>query len=183
MRNPQSLMFEGTPGWSLQVFLWIASRVHEFIPETETSIFLTGPAPEPKTDDPQVVFAHRRMLTDIENKLNADWIDSKWHRSADKRDFERHAIWCYPTHLPEDTVTEAARLAQLHGAIPVFNPIGPLASCVFAGVPLWGIPAVDPMVKVRYAYEIMRLLSDVALQEKIRVPMMEHARQLEAVAA
>lgn len=174
-------MFEGTPGWSLQAFLWIASRVHEFLPDVAISIFLVGEAPEPKSDDPQVVFNHRRMLAGINAKLkNGHGKYFVFYSPATTHDFSVNAVWCYPTHLPEDRVSEVARLAQSHGAIPVFNPIGPLASCVFAGVPIYGIPAIDPMVKVRYAYECIRLLSEPASQERIRVPMMEHAANVYA---
>ncbi len=176
MRNPQSLMFEGIPGWSLQAFLWVAGRVHEFLPETKISIFLTGEAPEPKSDDPQVIYAHRKMLAGINAKMkNGHGKYLVYYSPATAHDFSVNAVWCYPTHLPEGRSADVARLAQLNGAIPVFNPIGPLATCVFAGVPLYGIPAIDPMVKVRYAYECIRLLSEPATQESIRVLMMAHA--------
>lgn len=175
-RNPHSILYEGAPGWSLQSFLWIAARTREYIPDLAVSVFLTSGEPPIRNDDPQVIFAHRAMFADVQKRLNVPWISVE-HRRAEADDFERVAVWCYPTHFPEDGCIRTARMAQKHGAIPVFNPIGSLAQKVFAGIPIYGIPHVHPMAQCRYAYEIIGLLLNEALQERVRVPMMEIARQ------
>lgn len=172
-RNLRRVIFEGVPGWSLRTFLEVAIRVREFIPDAQFSVFLTGEAAPSLSDDPQVLYSYRASLEAIQRHL-ASGMFEVFHRAATAEDFAEAAVWCYPTHIPE-SCTRTANLAQRHGAIPVYNPIGILATQVFAGIPIYGIPVLDPMTKMRYTYETIRLLSDPAFQESIRVPMMEHA--------
>lgn len=173
-RNLRSIIYQGAPGWSLQSFLKIATRVLEFIPDVDVSVYLTGGPPPLTSDDPQMVYSHRECLKWIEKQLSSGSY-RVFHGAASPDAFERAAVWMYPTHLPESECSEVARLAQRYGAIPIFNPIGVLGEQVFAGVPIYGIPILDSMVRTRYAYEAIRLLSEPATQEMIRVPMMEYA--------
>lgn len=181
MRDSRSLIFEGRPGWTLHSFLWVVRRVREFIPDLSVRVFLTGDAPAVKNDDPQVVYGHRKMLDEIGKGLDREWI-TVFQRAAHPEDFSASAIWCYPTHFPEAGAGAVADSAQRYGAIPVFNPIGPLRE-VFAGIPIYGIPAIDPLVRTRYACEIVRLMSQPELQQQIRTPMMQRAHSLAMEAA
>lgn len=177
MRIPNSFIFEGAPGWSLQCLLWIASRVRECIPDLSVSVFLVGGDPPINSDDPQVVYSHRALFAEVRQKLKAPWI-TVHERRATAEDYAHAAIWCYPTHLVEDGAVEMARLAQANGAIPIFNPVGILAQKVFAGIPIFGIPSLHPVAKCRYIYEAIALLANAAKQEEIRVPMMERSRDI-----
>ncbi len=158
----------------MKSFFQIAQRVREFVPDAEIRVYLDGPTPTPATDDPQVVYAHRQAVKWCEDQMASDWCDT-YHRPAEEADFQHSAIWCYPTHLPQPGDEDAIRMAQLHGAIPVINPIGVLGPRMFGGIPLWGIPAIDPLVRTRYACEIVRILLDAALQERMREQMVQFA--------
>ena len=178
MRDLHRIIFQGVNGWSLKSFLQISIRIREFIPDCKIGVYLTGEPPPPTTDDPQVIYAHQKAMEWSDRQLKVGKCEV-FNRPAAAEDFAEAAVWSYPTHIPQTSTMEAAQLAQKHGAIPVFNPIGILVDQVFAGVPICGIPALDPLVRMRYAYETIRLLSEPALQESIRVPMMEYAASKE----
>jgi hypothetical protein len=158
----------------MRVFLDMAVRVREFVPEAQFSVYITGDAPPLLSDDPQVLYAHRASLDTIKKHLASGKFDV-FHRATTADDYSSAAVWCYPTHVPEIGCVKAATLAQRHGAIPVYNPIGVLATQVFAGIPIYGIPVLDPLVQMRYTYETIRLLTEPGFQESIRVPMMQYA--------
>ncbi len=174
-RNPHCLLFQGVPGWTMKSFFLIAARVREFVPDAEVRVYLSGETPKPTIDDPQVVYSHRQDVAWCEAQM-ASTPCSVYTRFAMDYDFDHAAVWCYPTHLPQAEDAATIREAQLHGCIPVINPIGALAENMTGGVPMWGIPRIDALVRARYACEITRLLADQALQEEIRGTMVEAAQ-------
>ncbi len=70
----------------------------------------------------------------------------------------------------------AGREAQCCGAIPIVTPIWGRADHMRHGVWVVGDPA-EEMIQARFAGEIIGLLSNVGLREKMRAEMMADSRK------
>src|ERR1035437_5504301 len=99
-RNLHSVIFQGMPGWTLKAFCQVSARILEFVPDTEIRVYLTGDAPSPTTDDPQVVAGHQDAIAWTMKQLSNGKY-KVFRTAATLEDMEQCAVWCYPTHLPQ----------------------------------------------------------------------------------
>src|SRR5262249_44624336 len=89
--------------------------------------------------------------------------------------WRQSGLCAYPTDFTETSCITCME-AQSLGAVPVTRPLWALADNVRHGIFIEGSPTHDPLVRARYVGEIVRLVSDPELQDKIRVSMMSETR-------
>jgi len=175
-RHPHRIIYVGPTGFALHNALKIYQKVRDCVPTLEMRVSRRLPADPPPTDDPQVIYLFRKTAAEIERMMAQPGI-SEFDYANIEEELDQAAVWLYPQHVSE-TYLPIAELAQKHGAIPIYNPVGVLAQRVFAGVQMYGIPTLDKLVLCRYAYELLKLVCSTELQDAIRVPMMEQAAKM-----
>jgi hypothetical protein len=176
-RNERRLIYAGGAGWSLSCALRMHARMREYVGDVELHVYSSGVVAKPSTDLPQAIWAHQKLQKETAVMLKGPGVThvADFDGAALAAAMEQAGIWLAPMHNTDVDVC-AARLAQLHGAVPVFCPIGPLASEVFAGIPIWGVPYLEKLPFSRFIYESLKLVCNPAAQG-IRVPMMERATE------
>lgn len=176
-RNPNRLMYASSPDRGLKHLLKIFKRAREFNSELELHCFYGFDNIE-KLIEYNPKFKHfGKTKEEIKKLLSQPGV--VWHGRVSQvelyREWMKTGIWCYPTNFFE-TGCITSMEAMCLGAIPITNPYGALEQNVFAGEFIQGDAWGDPLVQARYVGEIIRLTTDVVLQDKIRTSMMKTAR-------
>lgn len=174
-RNPFRLIYAGGAGWSLDTALKIHTRLREYAP-AELHVYSSGVVAKPETDLPQAIWAAKKLQDRITAGLNRPGVEHvlPFDGAALAAGMAGASIFLAPMHINEVDIC-APRLAQKHGAIPIFCPVGPLRTEVFAGIEISGIPSVETVPRCRFVYEAMKLLGKADAQERLRAPMMAEA--------
>lgn len=176
--NPFRLIYAGGAGWSLDSALKIHARLREYVPQVEFHVYSSGVVTPPETDLPQAIWAAKRLQDRISAGLGGEGV-------THIREFDGRALafgmvdaglFLAPMHINEADIC-APRLAQKYGAIPIFCPVGPLRTEVFAGVEIAGVPSVEPIVRSRFVYEVLKLLGNAEAQQRLRTQMTTEAHE------
>ena len=178
-RNPTKLIYASSPDRGLLVLLDIFKRAKELVPDLTLSVFY-GLNNIEKFLERGDVWA-KSHFAGFKEKF-AKLIDQpgvSWRGRVSQVELYREwlgsGIWCYPTDFTETSCITCME-AQALGAIPITRPLWALTDNVRHGIWLDGSPAQDPLVRARYVGEIYRLATDLALQDRLRGPMMAWAR-------
>lgn len=186
-RNPKKLIYASSPDRGLKALVSIFQKAREYVPDLELHAFYGF-------DNIDKLIKHGKQFSRFKTQkaellalLKAPGV--VWHGRVSQRELYREwlsaGIWCYPTNFTETSCITCME-AQSLGAIPITNPLWALADNVNHGTLIPGDAWHDPLVQSSYAAEIVRLASnpiigqiadhDVTLQDSIRVPMMQQAR-------
>ncbi len=174
-RNPYKVVYASSPDRGLRHAIEIFQKAREYVPELEFHAYY-GFNNFDKLAKRNPAFA--RQADSIKKMLKADGVT--WHGRVSQKRLYREwmtaGVWLYPTNFNETSCITSME-AQALGAIPLINPIYALRENVLYGVTVEGEPYGDPLTKARFAAELVRLVSQPGLQDKIRGPMMEAARK------
>ncbi len=175
-RNPHRIMFASSPDRGLLQLLKIFSRVREWVHDAELHCFYG-------LNNMRVLAAQGGPLAHF--GYTADQVEKAvqqpgvfWHGRVPQpqllREWRKSALLVSPT-LFRETSFVSLQEAQAMGAIPIVSPQWAAGENLCAGSFVQGDPA-DQLVSGRFIGEIFRYMSNPALQEKIRGPMMADAR-------
>lgn len=178
-RNPHKLIYASSPDRGLLHLLKIFGRAREVVSDLQLHVFY-GFDNIDKLIAGSASFKHyAKIKSEIEPLLNQPGVH--WRGRVSQPDLYREwfsaGIWCYPTNFTETSCCTCME-AQSMGAIPITAPIWALRENIQHGFFLEGDAYNDKLVQARYAGEIVRLASNIALQESIRAKMMMDARYL-----
>lgn len=179
-RNPKRLIYASSPDRGLWSLLHIFSRVRELIDDVELHVFYgfnnLEKCPDAFPNHPEKAKYIRMMNETLIEALKAPGIVH--HGRIGQRDmideWLTSGIWCYPSTFTETSCITCMD-AQACGAIPVTTPVWAVGENVRYGVMVEGFPDKDPLTKVRYVNEIVRLVQDPERQDAIRSEMMPWA--------
>jgi len=178
-RDPYKMIYCSSPDRGLENLLEIYARAKEYEPRLNLHVFygfdnfdtvING------TDHRKAFVA--QLVKDRILKAVAAHPDVRWHGRIPQprlhRELASAGLWVYPTRFTE-TFAINHPMAQALGAIPITNPIWGLKDYAVGGIRIEGNPDNDLLVRRRYVGEILRLTSDIGLQESIRRAMMPEA--------
>jgi glycosyltransferase involved in cell wall biosynthesis len=177
-RIPTRLIYASSPDRGLVPLLHIFSRAREYVPDLTLHIYYGF-------DNIDVLSNASKKDRDYWRPIKRGVLEAvrrtkgvEWHGRIGQRELYRvwlqTGLWCYPTPFTETSCVTSME-AQALGAIPITNPFWALRDNVRHGVLIAGDPN-DPLTRARYAGEIVRLVTQPDLAERIRLEMMPDAR-------
>lgn len=176
VRDPHRIMYASSPDRGLKYVLETLKRAREYVPELELHAFY-GFNNIDKLIKLNPQFAHyKKLKAEIQELMKQDNV--YWHGRVSQREllieWLKTGIWLYQTNFRETSCITCLE-AQSLGAIPITNPWWALGENVMSGIFIQGDAWGDRLVKARYVGELVRLASDLELQETIRTGMMREA--------
>ena len=176
-RNPQRVIYTSTPDRGLEPLLKSFSRAKEVVPNLEMHCYYGWSGFDLRMSQ-DVTGELKRQKASIERLLMQEGVT--FHGKVSQAElfnaYLQSGIWCYQTMYFEVFCCCAAE-AQACGCVPIFNPLWALRDNVKHGVAIHGDAWKDRLVMTRYAYELARMATAPAVQEKIREEMMPWARE------
>lgn len=173
-RNPKKLIYASSPDRGLFYLLNIFKKAKEYVPDLELHVFYGFNNIDKLVDK----YPHfRKSKTQIEKSLKQPGV--VWHGRTPQIELYKEwlsaGIWCYPTNFFETSCITSME-AQCLGGVPITNPYGALSQNVKHGIFIEGDAWGDKLVQARYVGEIVRLTTNLELQENIRKEMMAKTR-------
>lgn len=168
-RDPHKVVFASSPDRGLLRLIPILQRAREWNPALTLDVTY---GVDNLSKMPQFKAATDEILAAVEQP----WIT--FHGRISQPDLYRlwqsAGLWVYPTNFHETSCITSME-AQAGGAIPIASPVAALAENVRYGCLIPG-NADDPLIRARFAAEIVRFTLTPGLQDSIRPEMQAEAR-------
>lgn len=173
-RDPYKIIYASSPDRGLLQLIKIFQRAREIIPSLTLHVFY-GFNNLDKLADSKSSWASK-FKRDIEPYLHTPGIYWRGRVSQNElyKEWLSASLWCYPSNFWETSCITCME-AQAMGAIPILIPTWAQGENTHYGIGVEG-DAADKLTQARFAGEIVRLISNPELQDKIRSSMMPWAR-------
>jgi glycosyltransferase involved in cell wall biosynthesis len=167
-RDSHTIVFASSPDRGLLHVIESVARAREWVPDLTLHATYgfnnLDKIPSLRADADRIKAALDQPWITFHGRLTQPDLYRLWRRAG---------LWVYRTNFHETSCITSME-AQALGAIPIVSPVAALAENVRHGTHVPGM-AGEPLTKVRFSAEIVRL-SDPVLQQQIRLPMMADAR-------
>ena len=178
VRNPLRVIYASSPDRGLRTLLKVFSRAKERNPAMELHAFygfdnIDAIAARPGGWPPME--REKAAITTMAAKTPGVVLRGRVTQTQLYREWLTSGIMVSAT-LFQEMSWISGREAQCMGAIPIVTPIWGQADNLRHGVAIVGDPA-DDMTQARFAGELIRLTSNVGLQNSMRQEMMPDARR------
>ena len=174
-RNPHRIMFASSPDRGLLNAVRVVNRAREWIPDLELHAYYGMARFDTAAEKGRKDLAAKKR--EIEAAMDQEGMF--WHDKLPQRElyleWMKAGIWLYPTSFTETSCITCME-AQALGAVPLTSPLWALESNVLHGGFIDGNPDNDDLTIARFVAGLVRL-SDPALQDEIRPPMMFNAQR------
>ena len=177
-RNPKRIMYASSPDRGLLPLLKSFRQAVQLEPDLELHAFYgfnnldkliaqQGPGSGFAKQKAQILKLAEHPNITLHGRVSQNQLYREWLKTG---------LWVYQTNFWETSCITCME-AQALGAVPIYNPIWALGENVHHGLMIRGNATDDPLVGARFAYSIVQLARDPALQARIRQDMMPDARQ------
>ena len=178
-RNPKSIFHACNPTRGLLPLLTIFRRVHMEDPGITLRVafgmeFLDSLLQCGKDSDGMLKRLRSKLLTEL-NQPGVEWLGRLPSSYDVWCEYAKAGMFVYPTLFSEIFAASVVE-AQMMGAIPIVSPTMALAETTRHGIKIAGDVEQDRMVQARFVREILGLVNNPPLQEKIRDEMIPDVR-------
>jgi SAM-dependent methyltransferase len=177
-RNPRRVFFGSSPDRGLIPLLKIWPRVREWVHDAELfACYGVDNIKKIIASNPPT--SHWRKLAEeiekLSNQPGVTWL-GRIGQPEQYRQIMQCGLSVHATQFQETGFISGLQEMAM-GAIPIICPTWAAGDYCQHGIWIYGDPN-DPLTQARFIGEIYRLMSNVALQEKIRAEMVPYARAL-----
>src|SRR3990167_6236382 len=178
-RNPYKIMFASSPDRGLRTLLHILSRAREVVPSLELHVFygfngIDRIAAQQKGGWPAME-QEKALILDLASRTKNVFMRGRVTQRELYREWLTSGIFVACTIFREMSYI-SGREAQCCGAVPIVTPVWGAGDHVKHGVFVFGDPE-EPMIRARFAGELIRMAYDLPRQEAIRREMMVESRK------
>lgn len=173
-RNPKKIIFASSPDRGLKYVLESFQRAREYVSDLELHAFYgfnnlnklikNNPHFGQIKEDTLALCKQKNVF--FRGRISQVELYKEWLSAG---------MWVYQTNFSETSCITSME-AQAMGAYPIVNPIYALQENVLYGTGIEGDAYNDPLVKAKFAAEIVRIASFPEITVAIRDKMMEEAR-------
>lgn len=174
MRNPNLIVYGSSYDRGLEHLLKMWPDIKKEVPKAELHIFYGWNLFDVGYKDNPASMAWKDKMNKLMEQDGITHLGRISHEAV-KKEFEKAAIWAYPTHFGEISCITAMK-AQAYGAIPCVVDYAALKETVQYGIKIKG-DIYDQETKDLYKNALIGLLNDSRYQEDIRPEMMEWAKK------
>lgn len=175
-RDPLKCVYASSPDRGLDILLEIWPKIKEKVKDATLHIFYGFSQTYDKLHSGRArMIAYKEHILSEVKKLDGVIYHGKVGHSELHDHFMSAGLWLYPTHFTEISCITAMK-AQAAGMIPVTMTVAALDETVQHGYKI-SFPIADTRSRKAFENITVDLLKDMKKQEKIRVPMMEWAKE------
>jgi FkbM family methyltransferase len=173
VRNPHRIIYGSSYDRGLEHLLKMWPDIRKEIPDAELHIYYGWNLFDLGYSDNPERMAWKEKMNGLMQQDGITHLGRISHEAVIIENREA-GIWAYPTHFGEISCITAMK-AQAYGAIPVVVDYAAVSETVQHGIKVRG-DIYDPETKEEYKKALISILKDTELQEKIRKPMMDWAK-------